>query len=132
MTAIEMIDKRFKVISAFELQTRNQLDWFVLQFKKMLTHYRSSYFNQMIENRSICCLLKDWYRKHNELTLTMMKKWEDWKKLTRHSIFLKEFFSLKRECLRCFRRSSFELIFNHLIVAQVANRLADAYLFASH
>ena len=46
--SIEMIDKRFEVISIFELQTRDQLDWFALQFEKMLTYYRFSYFNQMI------------------------------------------------------------------------------------
>ena len=30
MTAVEMIDKHFKIISVFELQTRDQFNWFAL------------------------------------------------------------------------------------------------------
>ena len=49
--------------------------------------------------------------------------------MTRHSVSLKEFFALKRECFRCFRYSSFELIFSHLIVAQTAiDLLMHVYL----
>ena len=82
MTAVKMINKRFKIISVFKLQTRDQLDWFALQFEKMLTYYRLSCFSQMGLNRSICCLLRDWYQKYSELTLTVIKnekigKWHD-------------------------------------------------------
>ena len=45
IVSIEVIDKCFKVISVFELQTCDQLNWFALQFKRMLIYYRSSYFN---------------------------------------------------------------------------------------
>ena len=49
--------------------------------------------------------------------------------MTRHSIFLKDF-ALKREDLYYFHRSSFELIFNHLIVAQIAiDLLMHIYLY---
>ena len=38
-------------------------------------------------------------------------------------------FTSRRECLRCFRRLNFELIFNNLIVAQTAiNLLMHIYL----
>ena len=122
MTAAEVIDKRFEAIPAFELQTRDQLDWSALQLRRMLTYYRPSCFSQVGLNRPICCLLRGWYRKHSELTLTVVEKWEGWK-VTRHPAPLKEPFASRRGCLRCFRRSSFGLVFSHLTAAQAATDL---------
>ena len=75
MTAVEMIDKRFEIIS-IELRTRDQLDWCALQLRKMFSVLSIFVFQSNDLNRPICCLLRDWYRKHSELTLTMMEKWE--------------------------------------------------------
>ena len=131
MTTIEMIDKRFKIISTFELQTRDQLNWFILQLERMLMYYQFSYFSQMIENRSIYCLFEKLISKAQWADIDNNGKMRKLKEIDTTISFLKKiFFALRRECLRCFHRLSFKLIFSHLIAAQITNRLADVYLFA--
>ena len=85
-----MINKHFKIISVFELQTRDQFNWFALQFEKNVNEL-SIFVFQSNELKSIDLLFIE--------KLILKTQWADIDnnekmkrlKMTRHLIFLKKF-----------------------------------------